>query len=252
MKKKILSMVLALCMVLTLLPITAFATGTYGQTTQYTVPSTTAAVFAVGAASGTDYLINGNNITISTENGLTWLTLTSAYWASSYTITLSKDFVCSDFVWSRIGSSSTTYFSGTLDGQGHTVSGITGNNYYSSIYNYYNAGTVGSNDATNGYNVSGIIGWKYSSTESCCDYLTGFSQDGNNKVQAGIGVDTINTTGTDTDGHTNAFSGTGASCVLSNASYYTISDSTNTSCNENSQDEYRHNCFRNGAGFEWL
>ena len=61
--KKILSMVLTLCMTATLLPTMALAAGgDFGQTTKYPIPTTTAAVYAGTAASPIDYVVSVNGL----------------------------------------------------------------------------------------------------------------------------------------------------------------------------------------------
>ena len=357
MKKKILSAVLALCVVATLLPTTALAVARYGQSVLYNVPTVTAAAYAVGAGP-TDYEVIGTAITIKTDKGMAWLTQQneSGYWDASYTITLADNIIVSAFLWSPIGTyigASEIPFDGTFDGDGHTVSGvylynsdyiqglfgyntgtiknvgvvnsviggdrnvgaivgfnfggtvincwnsgavsgthcggivgsnqsaggkiyncwnsgtvsgtvggegiggIVGSNFssdiynsyntgaingknnvggivgyskYGKIYNSYNTGTVTSTNNTTGIYIGGVIG-KLSGTSNvrCCYYLAGCATDGQSKVQTGIGTDIINTAGTDADGTTNAFTGTGASCVLSNPADYTITNSANAS-----------------------
>lgn len=122
MKRKCLSILLIICMVLTMLPTTVFAE----QNDPVPAPPT-AAEYAVDAISGTDYTIDGTTLTIKTAKG-------AAFWSASglayltYNIKLDADIDVSSFLWTPVGNSdgsnNNTSFSGTFDGQGHTISGM--------------------------------------------------------------------------------------------------------------------------------
>jgi hypothetical protein len=157
-----------------------YAAGTYGQTTTYTIPTVTAAAYGATAASGTDYAVSGNTVTIYTGKGMAFLTQNSTYWGSSYTIKLADNVVCSGFIWSRIGDL-TNSFQGTFDGQGHTISGIyldtslntEWRDFYQGLFGYANGGSINNVGVINSYisgnaYVGGIAGRVDSETVTNC------------------------------------------------------------------------------------
>lgn len=129
MKKRFLSIVLSLCMVLTLMTPAVWAADT---------PTTTAAEYAAtnpAAASGTDYEINDTDktLTINTAKGAAWWSANSAKGISdengkkclTYTVKLANDIDVSAFLWTPVGTSDASPFTGNFDGQGHTITGMT-------------------------------------------------------------------------------------------------------------------------------
>lgn len=86
---------------------------------------------APAGESGTDYVLdtNAKTLTIKTAKG-------AAFWSASgasyldYTVSLAKDIDVSGFQWSPVGyryTGSNYFFTGTFDGQGHTITGLTVN-----------------------------------------------------------------------------------------------------------------------------
>ena len=118
MKKRLLSILLTLCMLLTLLPTTALAATT--------LP--TALDYGQSAVSGTDYVRNDTDKTlaIKTDKGLAWLYY---YPVINYKITLEASVDVSTFQWIPVGDPQRYgmegSLTGTFDGQGHTISGLT-------------------------------------------------------------------------------------------------------------------------------
>ncbi len=108
---------------------------------------------------------------------------------------------------------------------GDNTGGVVGSSAnHSTVTNCYNTGNVSGNT-----DVGGVVGYLSNATVNYCYYLDGCAKDGQSVTQTGLGVSTINTAGTDSNGTTNAFTGTGVSCVLSSTSGYNITDSASIS-----------------------
>lgn len=180
MRRKITSIVMVLCMVLTLFPTMAFAVAdNFGQTTEYGVPTTTAAVFAADASAPTDYEVSGNTITIKTAKGMGWLTQNNDYWAADYTIELANDICVSDFIWLPIGielyqnENGSTPFLATFDGKAHTISGVYINSRSISQGLFgYNKGTIknlgiANSNITGGTCTAAIVGKNKGTVMNC-------------------------------------------------------------------------------------
>ena len=125
MKKRLLCILLSLCMVLTLMPAVAWAD----------TPTTTAAEYAAAdpaAAADTDYALNTTDkiLTISTAKGAAWWSANGASY-SNYTVKLAANINVSNFLWKPVSG-----FSGTFDGQSHTITGLTvnENSYYAGLF----------------------------------------------------------------------------------------------------------------------
>ena len=112
MKKTILALFLALCMVMTLLPATALADGeTITPNTEwYSDSKDEFTITTAEQLAGLAELVNGGND------------------FSGKTITLGADIDLAGKEWTPIGqylgANSTSYFSGTFDGAGNTISGL--------------------------------------------------------------------------------------------------------------------------------
>ncbi|MET0016562.1 S-layer homology domain-containing protein [Oscillibacter sp.] len=106
---------------------TAYNKAATSSALSYTVNAVlpTAAAYAAGASSTTDYVLDGTNktLTINTAKG-------AAFWSASgtsyldYTILLANDVNVSGFSWMRVGDPSRP-FTGSFDGQGHSITGLT-------------------------------------------------------------------------------------------------------------------------------
>lgn len=121
MKRRMLSIICALALCLGLLPVTALADEPTGNWTDN---------LTVQPAGYTED--DSGNVTISTAEGLAWLAVLvnglnrqDATDFSGKTITLEGDIDLSDHYWTPIGDSTSHYFKGTFDGDGHTISNLT-------------------------------------------------------------------------------------------------------------------------------
>ncbi|MBQ9428333.1 MAG: hypothetical protein IJU41_02170, partial [Clostridia bacterium] len=113
MQKRILCLALALCMLFTMIPMTASAAG---------------------------------EVEISTADQLLEIMNDSSKWATSYVLTADIDLstATSELSQAPIGRSGSNLFSGTFDGDGHTISGInidTGSAGYAGLFGYA-SGTI--------------------------------------------------------------------------------------------------------------
>ncbi|MHC1693988.1 MAG: S-layer homology domain-containing protein [Eubacteriales bacterium] len=98
------------------------------NTLSYTVNAAlpTAEAYATDAAHGTDYVLDGTNkiLTINTDKG-------AAFWSANgtsyldYTILLANDVDVSGFSWTPVGDASGPSFTGTFNGQGRSITGLT-------------------------------------------------------------------------------------------------------------------------------
>lgn len=121
MKRRMLSILCALALCLTLLPVTALADEPTGNWTDN---------LTVQPEGYTED--DSGNVTISTAEGLAWLAVLvnglngqDATDFSGKTITLEGDIDLSAHYWTPIGISTSNYFKGTFDGDGHTISNLT-------------------------------------------------------------------------------------------------------------------------------
>jgi len=91
------------------------------------------------------------------------------------------------------------------ENSGSSIGGIVGANV-GTVSNCYNAGTITSLSAVEGNYIGGIVGRIYGDgIVNNCYYLINCAKDGANRYQNGIGVLTLDSMATDTDGLTNAF-----------------------------------------------
>ena len=137
MKKKVLSLLLTLCLAMTFVPMAAFAAeaplfggGTGTQQDPWRITSQ-ADLIALA-----EFLNSGNAETFDTENA-------GVGNCHGYYFKQTADIDLTGVTWEPIGYSGDYYFAGNYDGDGHTIS---------------NATSTGKNDA-NGYATAGIFGW---------------------------------------------------------------------------------------------
>ena len=137
MKKRILSIVLTLCMVLMLVPTTAFAEGITPATPQ----TDTDGVYQIGTAEelyGFAQLVNNGNTSASAVLTADIIVNKGVLKADG---TLADD--TSGFTsWTPIGNNSNRY-TGKFDGQGHTISGLYFNDAstnYVGLFGYLHSG----------------------------------------------------------------------------------------------------------------
>ena len=137
MKKKVLSLLLTLCLAMTFVPMAAFAAeaplfggGTGTQQDPWLITSQ-ADLIALA-----EFLNSGNAETFDTENA-------GVGNCHGYYFKQTADIDLTGVTWEPIGYSGNYYFAGNYDGDGHTIS---------------NATSTGKNDA-NGYATAGIFGW---------------------------------------------------------------------------------------------
>ena len=137
MKKKVLSLLLTLCLAMTFVPMAAFAAeaplfggGTGTQQDPWLITSQ-ADLIALA-----EFLNSGNAATFDTESA----GVGNCY---GYYFKQTADIDLTGVAWEPIGYSGDYYFAGNYDGDGHTIS---------------NATSTGKNDA-DGYATAGIFGW---------------------------------------------------------------------------------------------
>ena len=137
MKKKVLSLLLTLCLAMTFVPMAAFAAeaplfggGTGTQQDPWRITSQ-ADLIALA-----EFLNSGNAETFDTEN-------VGVGNCHGYYFKQTADIDLTGVTWEPIGYSGDYYFAGNYDGDGHTIS---------------NATSTGKNDA-NGFATAGIFGW---------------------------------------------------------------------------------------------
>ena len=137
MKKKVLSLLLTLCLVMTFVPMAAFAAeaplfggGTGTQQDPWLITSQ-ADLIALA-----EFLNSGNAATFDTENA-------GVGNCHGYYFKQTADIDLTGVTWEPIGYSGGCYFAGNYDGDGHTISNTT---------------STGKNDA-NGFATAGIFGW---------------------------------------------------------------------------------------------
>ena len=126
MKKRILSIVLTLCMVLMLVPTTAFAEGITPATPQ----TDTDGVYQIGTAEelyGFAQLVNNGNTSASAVLTADIIVNKGVLKADGNLADDTSGFTS----WTPIGSSSN--YTGKFDGQGHTISGL----YFNDADKYY-------------------------------------------------------------------------------------------------------------------
>ena len=189
MKKKFLSILLAVCMVVTMMPTVAWA-DSLPTATEY-------AADATNAKTTGDYWIDGTTLTIYTPKG-------AAFWSANgadyldYTVKLANNINVSGFLWTPVGDSSHE-FTGTFDGQGHTISGLTVTAAAVTTQGF--AGVIGCSSGTvknltvsgsvnvtgSGnifYNVGGIVGTNNGVVDNCVNHAS-VTGSGVNYIQAG-------------------------------------------------------------------
>ena len=137
MKKKVLSLLLTLCLAMTFVPMAAFAAeaplfggGTGTQQEPWLITSQ-ADLIALA-----EFLNSGNAETFDTENA-------GIGNCHGYYFKQTADIDLTGVTWEPIGYSGNYYFAGNYDGDGHTIS---------------NATSTGKNDA-DGFATAGIFGW---------------------------------------------------------------------------------------------
>ena len=137
MKKKVLSLLLTLCLAMTFVPMAAFAAeaplfggGTGTQQDPWRITSQ-ADLIALA-----EFLNSGNAETFDTENA-------GVGNCHGYYFKQTADIDLTGVTWEPIGYSGNYYFAGNYNGDGHTIS---------------NATSTGKNDA-NGFATAGIFGW---------------------------------------------------------------------------------------------
>ena len=137
MKKKVLSLLLTLCLAMTFVPMAAFAAeaplfggGTGTQQDPWRITSQADLITLA------EFLNSGNAETFDTEN-------VGVGNCHGYYFKQTADIDLTGVTWEPIGYSGGYYFAGNYDGDGHTIS---------------NATSTGKNDA-NGFATAGIFGW---------------------------------------------------------------------------------------------
>ena len=170
MKKRGLSLFLALALCLTLLPTTAWAEGT----------DTTADVWD-GTSVNTDWYANAEDgtteFTITTAAQLAGLAslVNSGNTFSGKTITLGSEIDLKSQSWTPIGTSSNS-FSGTFDGSGNTISHLTVNTTsdHAGLFGCVNGGTVKNLNVEGTVTVEstypfagGVVGYTNATVENC-------------------------------------------------------------------------------------
>jgi len=87
------------------------------------------------------------------------------------------------------------------ENSGSSIGGIVGANV-GTVSNCYNAGTITSLSTTEGNYIGGVVGRNIDGIINYCYYLKNCAKDGASRFQKGIGVLTIDSVATDTDGLT--------------------------------------------------
>ena len=138
MRKKLLSILLSVCMALSLLPTTALADGSSGNWAEH--------------ADTSWYNDTDAGFTISTAAQLAGLAaLVNDYYAgknfSGKTVTLTADINLSAHDWTPIGNGYWNCFAGTFDGGGHSVTAMnssitSGSDIYAGLFGNDNGGTI--------------------------------------------------------------------------------------------------------------
>ena len=160
MKKKVLSLLLTLCLAMTFVPMAAFAAeaplfggGTGTQQDPWLITSQ-ADLIALA-----EFLNSGNAETFDTEN-------VGVGNCHGYYFKQTADIDLTGVTWEPIGYSGNYYFAGNYDGDGHTIS---------------NATSTGKNDA-DGFATAGIFGWvAFGSVENLHVKNANFVATGQNK-----------------------------------------------------------------------
>jgi len=134
-------------------------------------------------------------VTISSAEGMAWLASVvnglngqTATTLSDYTVSLTADIDLSRHFWTSIGSSITNYFSGTFNGNGHTIKGLYLNSTIDNqgLFGYISSAII-KDVSVGGYvyssvtNVGGIAGWVAGTCEinNCSNAATVKSADFN-------------------------------------------------------------------------
>jgi hypothetical protein len=208
MRKKLLSMLLALCLMLTLLPATALADDPD--------PTPTAAEYDDDAEQGPSATNHGDYLLDTTAETLKIYTAKgAAYWSAhgysdssdsvdyyrTYTVTLEADVDVSGFLWSPVTPRDDRAFIGTFDGKGHTISGlaITGDCTVAGVFGFLykesetlpgivkNLTVSGEINVSGGdyFYVGGIVGYTTNGTIDHCTNKTTISVTANSECDAG-------------------------------------------------------------------
>ncbi len=164
---KIISIVLSLMLMLSLVPVNAFAASENEEQEQQKVLW---ADVALEAKENTDYTTDGTNYTVKTAKGLAYIAniVNNGNSLEGAIVKLENDIdlttagvtdydistVNSDNSWTPIGINSSKSFSGTFDGENHTISGM-----YINKISAYNSGLFGiiKNASIKNLNVEGTI-----------------------------------------------------------------------------------------------
>ena len=132
MKKRFLPLLMAVCLVITLMPVTALAADEWtADTSWYSADETSYTIDSAAELAGLAQLVNGGNN------------------FSGKTITLASNIDLAGQEWTPIGQflggKSTSYFGGTFDGDGYTISGLTIKQAADAedAYTYYGYGLFG-------------------------------------------------------------------------------------------------------------
>ncbi|HCX92325.1 MAG TPA: hypothetical protein DGZ34_06610 [Lachnospiraceae bacterium] len=224
MKKRILSIVLTLCMVLMLVPTTAFAEGITPATPQ----TDTDGVYQIGTAEelyGFAQLVNNGNTSASAVLTADIIVNKGVLKADG---TLADD--TSGFTsWTPIGNKSNRY-TGKFDGQGHTISGL-----------YFN-------DASTNY--VGLFGFLYSGGEIknvgvIDSYFVGWGQVGGvcglndrGAITGCYNTGSVNGSGSNVGGVCGYNAGPITGCYINNGGVYGKNASIVTDCDVKSDEEF--------------
>lgn len=218
---------------------TSYNAAATSNTLSYTVNVAlpTAATYAAGAASGTDYVLDTDSktLTIKTDKGAAWWSANGASYLD-YTVLLAADIDVSDFLWTPVGSGSGSdaAFSGSFDGQGHSISGLTitaANESYAGLFggassaairNLCVSGTIEVTESNELY-IGGISGClnNNSTIRNCCSHVD--IRGAANEVNAGGIAGWLESGTIENCFNTGDVSGTGTAAMIAGGIYGAIS-----------------------------
>ncbi len=199
----------------------------------------TAAEYAEDAVSGTDYVLDSTNktLTIKTDKG-------AAFWSASgtaylgYTVLLANDIDVPDFLWTAVGNGSGDPFEGSFDGHEHSITGLTvtaANSTYAGLFggtkgatiqNLCVLGTIEVSETDSPLYIGGIVGvmGDDSTIRNCCSHVAiRGAASGGDEINAGGIVGLLNSGTIENCFNTGNVSGSDADMVISGGIYGAIS-----------------------------
>ena len=208
-------------------------TGTYSLTAEYaataynkaatsdalsytvgTAPLPTAAEYAADAVSGTDYVLNTTDktLTVKTAKG-------AAFWSASgtsyldYTVLLENTLDVSGFSWTPVGAGYNP-FTGTFDGQNHTLQNLTvttPNGFYAGVF-----GSVESGGVVKNLTVSGSVNVDGGNHDCYAGGIVGYNDSGIIDHCVGSAKITVTTSGSGNQSHAGGIAGFGLNGIIRN------------------------------------